>query len=118
EPLQFDLEAIQEEAERHRLGCAKLSTGFTRKTSANLTSGDVRSAIAEIYGVAHNEIPVGLFTYYYCLRGALLVINGEHSFEMREGEVLTFEARRPCTFQPLHPVGLKDLAPLLICVEV
>ena len=112
-----DPDAIQDEAERLRLGRNGLSTAFFRLTSGVLPSGGTSSTILELFGPLPGGLEEGTFAYFYALRGGVRIHNGETTTELGEGDVLTIEYEAPSNLEPLRAVGSHDLPPRLIFVD-
>lgn len=112
--MRFDPDAIQDDAERARMGGSGTAKGFVRVTTGHLQAGSIISSVIEVYGRIESDLPDGRLAYFYAVRGAIRFHIGAHVYELSEGAVLTAEMESPAWLEPAAPVALP---PVLIYVD-
>ncbi len=117
DPFPYDPEAIQDEAERLRLGRNGLATAFFRLTSAVFRTGSTVSSVLELFGPLPGSLEEGTFAHFYALRGEVRVRNAGETVEMAEGDALALEYESPSSLEPSRPVGPNDLPPRVLFVD-
>lgn len=118
EPIRYDPDAIQDEAERARMGGAGLVQGFVRVTTAHLRAASVISSVIEVYGRIDSDMPDGRLSYFHALRGEMRFHIGERTFALHTGDVLQAEMASPAWLEPAVPVPPGSPPPLLVYVDL
>lgn len=103
-PLRMDPDAIQEEAERMRLGWNGLSCGFVRVTTAHLETGTVISSVLDVFGTIESNVPNGHLAYFHVLQGAIRFRIGARMHELVAGDVLQAQMETPSAMSVLQPM--------------
>lgn len=116
-PLRFDPDAIQDPAERARMGRAGLVVGFVRVATAHLRAGSVIASLIEAYGRIESEIPEGRLMLFHVVRGAVRFSVGGQSNALRAGDLLHAEMAAPTWMEPDAPLAAGALPPLVLYVD-
>jgi transcriptional regulator with XRE-family HTH domain len=118
EPMRYDPDAIQDAAERARMGLGGLAVGFVRVTTGHLSAGTVISSVIELYGRIESGLPEGRLAYFHVVRGAIRFGMRDRVHELAAGGVLQAEMSPSAWLEPTHPVAAGAPPPLVIFVDL
>jgi len=113
----YSQEALQDDAERQRIGHLKLVSRFERCLGTYLLDSTMTPTLLELY----EEGPIGKHfgeELVYAVRGNARIRLGDESFVVTEGGSASFWPEIEHSYAPADPVGPKDLPPLLLCVII
>jgi hypothetical protein len=109
EQFHLDIDAIQDETERYRIGRIGLADAFSKTLGRRLSKHNIASQIIERFKL--NEVPAlpDAVSHIQCLKGSLLITLQGEEFDLEERDVFIVERDLQYGIQPALRLSMKEL---------
>ncbi len=116
-PIYVESNLIQNCSERNRLGNLGFATRFLKLFDCDRQGGRVFAGLMEVYDRGDAKSHPGE-EFIYCIRGDIRLLLNETEHILTEGCAITFDARLPHDYEPLHNLKPGELPPLVLYASI